>query len=120
MKYNEGYHGTDEPTARKIFEEGFQKESSDGLPMDVYLAAPFQTYLAHSHGEKNARRSNSENYAILRASIPESKIKINDLGPESLRLFGDEIDRIAIIGLSVYTRSGELIEGEPVIETNEW
>ena len=119
MKYNEGYHGTDEPTSRKILEGGFQSHTDNGIPMDVYLAAPYQTYLAHTHGEKNARRTNNENYGIIKASIPEAEVSINILGPESLKLYGDQVDQIAIIGLSIYTKSGELIEGEPVIMTNE-
>jgi hypothetical protein len=119
MPYTEGYHGTDEATARKLLEEGFQKETDDGWPRDVYLAAPSQTYLAHSHGQKNAERSGSLNYAILKTSIPESEIRLNDLGPESLKIYNDMIDQIAIVGLSVYTQQGRLVEGEEVPITNQ-
>jgi hypothetical protein len=106
--FTEGYHGTDEATGRKLVESGFDPY----LP--VHLAAPNQTYLAHSHGVKNAERTNSANYALIKAEFPRTHLKENFLGPDSLRLHGDDVDKIAIIGLSIYSRDGKLIEGEPV------
>jgi len=116
MSYTEGYHGTDELTARRIFEHGFNADVSD----ELYLAAPYQTWLAHDHGVKNAERTGSENYAILTATFPETWPQSNRLGPESIRFYGDDINTVAIRSLSVYTKNGELLEGGHIEVTDEY
>lgn len=117
MIHVEGCHGTDEYSARRILVEGFKNEWPKFA--ELYLAAPNQTYLAHMHGLKNAKRTGSDKYGIIRASIPESRIEELDLGPPALRLWGDEITQIAVTSLSIFNRKGELVEGDDIIITND-
>lgn len=118
MIYTEGYHGTDEYTARNILVEGFKNEWPKFA--ELYLAAPTQTYLAHIHGLKNAERTGSDKYGIIHAAIPESSIEENDLVSPSLRLWSDQITEITVKSLSIYNKQGELTEGNEIEITRDY
>lgn len=113
MLFTEGFHGTDETTARRILEVGFNPDKQ------LFLAAVVQTYLAHEHGEVNALRSRSDNYGIIRVTIPETPITQSMLGPGSLQLFGAEIELAVIESISVYNLSRQLLEGDEIPLTHD-
>jgi len=99
----EGLHGTDEQTALDIVKTGFKHNVFDELS----LADPEDEYLARGHGKKNAERTGRNRYAILHTTFPPQAKKEGIAGPPCIRLLGNEIAEVSVIGMAIYRASDD-------------
>jgi hypothetical protein len=98
-----GFHGTDIETARRIAETGFDAR------YETWFTLPDDVYLAKDHGQKNALRAGTKQFAILDVTFPETPKDYSEYG-WAVCLSGSEIGHVALTGMDVFdTVTGRLV-----------
>lgn len=106
--HNGGYHGTDIRSAERIIEEGFRAENGD-----IFFAPLNNLWFAQTHGIRRARNAGDRHYGVVQAMFPGKKLEFG-MGGDQIRIPTEELGRITIVGLRVYS----LEDLNPIITRN--